>query len=71
MRTRPSLADQAMRPSLGMMIAVLALLSTTAAVAWPEPAVAWWYSPDNNWPNLIEQVCLGTLHAAAILPINK
>ena len=43
-----------------MLAAVVAFALILGAcqgdVTWPIPAVSWWYSPDNNWPFLIQQV---------------
>ena len=37
---------------------VLCLAGSAAANGWwTNSVVSWWYSPDNNWPLMIEQVC--------------
>ena len=42
-----------------LVLVALACLSQAAPFplsSWPNPAVSWWYSPDNNWPLMIDQV---------------
>ena len=49
--------DMLSRASLiALALCVSVLVRPSAAIDWPEHAVAWWYVPDNNWPQLIEQV---------------
>jgi hypothetical protein len=60
------------------MAATLALLVLTATLAfsasraasppaWPSPAVSWWYVPDENWPQMIEQIAPHTNVVTSIM----
>ena len=42
--------------SAAALVVVCLAGSAAASGWWTDSVVSWWYSPDNNWPLMIEQV---------------